>query len=156
MRRRPVDVPVRAAGASGAGRTGERAYEALVTPMRRDSEALRLASSRSFAGAFVAACDLELQARRLTLRLYGTLGGGNETRLGTLTCFGVAGLALENSGGAFPQSVRLESLNLAMPDPDDAGSAELVGTLSWRLTFAFDGLAYEEHPALLASLADDL
>jgi len=124
--------------------------------MRRDSDALRLATSRSFAGAFVVSCDLELQARRLTLRLYGALGGGNETRLGTLTCFGTAGLVLENADGAFPQTVRLESLTLAMPDPDDAGSADLVGALNWRLAFAFDGLAYEEHPALLASLADDL
>ena len=122
----------------------------------RDAEALDLVRSRTFAHAFVASFEIELQARRLTLRLYGALRAGERnTHLGTATFFGAGDVRLENPSGAFPESAALERFALAYDDESDRGSAELHGTAGWSCAWAFDGLAYEEHPAVLASLADE-
>jgi hypothetical protein len=122
----------------------------------RDREAFDLVRSRSFADAYVASLDLELQARRLTLRIYGSLRPSDaSTVLATITFFGTGEFRIGNEAGAFPESVRLASLALAYDDASDRGSAELAGRAPWSSTFGFDGLAYEEHAAVLASLADD-
>ncbi len=112
--------------------------------------------TRSFDGTYVAALELDMQVRRLTLRLYGSLGPSMGTQLATLTFFGTSGLTLENESGAFPESVRVSSLALAYPDPEDVGTAALAGQSGWSFGWSFDGLSYEEHPTVLASLADDL
>ncbi len=122
----------------------------------RDQEALGLVASRSFDGAYVSSVALDMQARRLTLRLYGTLRGGSETYAAALTFFGASALGIENETGIFPESVRVASLALAYNEAEDEGTAELHGRQAWALFWTFDGLAYEEHPAVLASLADDL
>lgn len=72
-----------------------------------------------------------------------------------MTFFGTAGFGVANEG-AFPESVRVADLTLAYADEDESGSAELSGAQAWTLSWSFDGLAYEEHPAVLASLADEL
>jgi hypothetical protein len=121
----------------------------------RDAEAFALLRSRSFGQAFVASLELELQARRLTLRLYGTLRPGDpETYLGTATFFGSGDVRLENATGAFPETVALERLSLSYDDIADRGAAELRGA-AWSLAWAFDGVAYEERATVLASLADE-
>jgi len=123
----------------------------------RDQEAFDLVASRTFDGAFVAALSLEMQARRLTLELYGRLRRGeSETYRATLTFFGASALQIENDAGAFPESVGTSSLTLTYVDETDEGGAELRGRQPWALLWNFDGLAYEEHPAVLVSLADDL
>jgi hypothetical protein len=122
----------------------------------RDREAFDLVSARSFGDAFVASFEIEMQTRRLTLALYGEfLGERHSTYLGTVTFFGAAGLALEHGSGAFPGSVRLSKFGLSYDDETDIGHAELTGAQPWTLRWSFDGLAYEEHAALVASLADD-
>jgi len=122
----------------------------------RDAEAFALVGSRSFGDAFVASLDLELQARRLTLRLYGRLRPGEtETYLGTATFFGTGDVRLDNASGAFPETVALERFSLSYDDIADRGAAELRGTAAWSLAWAFDGVAYEEHATVLASLADE-
>ncbi len=122
----------------------------------RDREAFDLVRSRAFADAYVASLDLELQARRLTLRIYGSLRANDaSTLLATITFFGTCEFRIVNEAGAFPESVRLASLALAYDDTSDRGSVELAGRAPWSSSFAFDGLAYEEHAAVLASLADD-
>ena len=122
----------------------------------RDQEALDLVASRTFEGAFVSSFALDMQARRLTLRLYGPLRGNADTYAGTLTFFGASALGIENQTGIFPESVRVTSLALRYAESDDEGTAELRGRQAWALFWTFDGLAYEEHAAVLASLADDL
>jgi hypothetical protein len=121
----------------------------------RDREALDLVQSRGFANTWLASLDLELQARRLTLRVYGALHRGTETHLATLTFFGVSLLQLENSDDAFPESVEVRSFAIAYDDAQEVGTAGLHGARDWKLGWSFDGLSYEEHPAVIASLADD-
>lgn len=122
----------------------------------RDLEALAVVADRSFAGAYVASLDLELQARRLTLRLYGALRRpGAETALATITFFGAGELALANLGRAFPESVGIAGFAVAYDDAADRGTATLTGVREWSLAWTFDGLAYEEHAATLASLVDE-
>ena len=124
---------------------------------QRDREAMDLVAARRFDDAYLVSSDLEMQARRLTLRAYGALHPADTTTyLATLTFFGASALGIENEAGVFPESVQLSSLALTYDDADDEGSAELRGRQAWALAWNFDGLAYEEHPAVLASLADDL
>jgi hypothetical protein len=122
----------------------------------RDREALDLVSRRSFAYAYVSSLDLEMQARRLTLGLYGPLQGGATTMLGTVTFFGASALSLENEAGAFPESVAVSSLVLSYDDEADRGDAQLAGTSGWKLSWSFDGIAYTEYAAVIASFADDV
>ncbi len=122
----------------------------------RDQEALDVVASRSFGDAYVASLELDMQTRRLTVRVYGTLRNDRATYLATLTFFGASTLVLDNADGAFPQSVRLASLALRYESIDDQGTAELRGASSWSSSWHFDGFAYEEHAAVLASLVDDL
>ncbi len=122
----------------------------------RDHEALELARSRSFADAYVASFELELQARRLTVRFYGPLRRGDRaTYLATVTFFGAGELAIDNAAGAFPDSARLAGVELSYDDEADRGSADLRGAAAWTLSWSFDGLAYEEHAATVASLVDE-
>ncbi len=122
----------------------------------RDAEAFALLRSRAFGEAFVASLDLELQARRLTLRLYGRLRPSDvQTYLGTATFFGAGDVRLENGSGAFPETVALENFALSYDDVVDRGAAELRGAAAWSLAWAFDGVAYEEVATVLASLADE-
>jgi len=122
----------------------------------RDREALDLVGRRSFGGAFVASLDLEMQARRLTVAFYGPLQGGTTTLLGTLRFFGASALTLENPEGTFPESVRVNALELSYDDEADLGTAGLTGATGWTMGWSFDGLAYDEYAAVIASLADDL
>jgi len=127
-----------------------------VSAERRDREALDLAAQRSFAGCAIVEIGLEMSARRLSVGLYGKIRPGDDaTYRVTLTFYGISALSIENAAGAFPQSVGLSALHLGYSDDDDEGSASLTGTSGWSLEWKFDGLAYEEHPAVLASLADD-
>ncbi len=122
----------------------------------RDQEALDVVASRSFADAYVASLELDMQTRRLTLRVYGRLQSGGATSLATLTFFGTSDLNLDTADGAFPQSVRITGLRLRYEPSDEQGTAELRGRSPWTFSWEFDGFAYEEHAAVLASLADDL
>jgi hypothetical protein len=122
----------------------------------RDREAFDLVSRRSFGGAFVASLEIEMQTRRLTLVLYGPLRPGDRTTyLGTVTFFGASAVALENNPKNFPESVGVSSFALSYDDDADIGRAELSGAQAWTRGWSFDGLAYEERAALVASLADD-
>ena len=122
----------------------------------RDREAFELARSRTFGDAYVASIELELQARRLTVRFYGTLRRGDRaTYLAAVTFFGAGELGIDNAEGAFPDSARLASVALSYDDEADRGFAELRGAGAWTLSWSFDGLAYEEHAATVASLADE-
>jgi hypothetical protein len=123
---------------------------------QRDREALDVVASRTFGGAFLVSLDFEMQARRLTLECYGPVHGGSATYLAKLTFFGTSAFGVENEAGSFPESVGIESFALTYADFEDQGSAELRGSKAWALFWTFDGLAYEEHAAVLASLADDL
>jgi hypothetical protein len=123
----------------------------------RDQEALDLAAARTFAGAFVVSFALDMQARRLALRVYGALRADSaETVVATLTFFGTNAIALDNAASAFPQSAELETIALAYDDANDEGTVELRGRRPWSLRWRFDGFAYEESPAVLASLVDDV
>lgn len=132
----------------------------------RDEEAYQFASRRIFGdGAFsdvvLVGLDLEMQTRRLTLRLYGNLRGalgpGPKAYLSTVTFFGVANLVLgvNAEDGAFPQSARVEALSLSYDDDADEGRAVVTGTRGWAIEFTFDGIAAEETIATIASLADE-
>jgi hypothetical protein len=121
----------------------------------RDREALDLVEGRSFGGAWLASLDLELQTRRLTLRVYGALQRGSQTYLATLTFFGTSMLRLDNESDTFPDSVKLASMSIAYDDAEEVGAASISGASDWTLGWSFDGLSYEEHPAVIASLADD-
>jgi hypothetical protein len=127
-----------------------------VSVAARDQEALDVAASRSFSGAYVASLALDMQTRRLTVRVYGALRKDVGTYLATLTFFGASNVVVDNADGVFPQSVRLSSLAVRYEPIDDQGTAELRGTLSWSCSWQFDGFAYEEHAAVLASLVDDV
>jgi hypothetical protein len=123
---------------------------------QRDREALDVVASRAFGNSYLASLEFDMQVRRLTLSLYGPLQGGHSTYLGRLTFFGAAGFGADNVAGSFPESVRVATLTLSYANEDDAGTAELRGTQPWTLFWSFDGLAYEEHAAVLASLADEV
>ncbi len=123
---------------------------------QRDRDALDVVAARAFGDSFVVSLDFEMQARRLTLALYGNFHGGGTSYLAKVTFFGASAFGVENEAGAFPESVRLASFSLAYEEAGDEGSAELRGAQPWALSWTFDGLAYEEHAAVLASLADDL
>jgi len=123
----------------------------------RDREALDLIAQRSFDSCAVFDVQLEMLARRLQLRLYGALRPGDAaTYLAALTFFNIRGLEIENPAGNFPESVRLVGLHTTYSESDDVGSLEVQGGSDWQLRCTFDGVAYEEHPATLASLRDDL
>jgi hypothetical protein len=127
-----------------------------VSAERRDREALDLVARRTFTGCAIVEIGLEMLARRLCVNLYGKVRPGEDaTYRADLTFFGTSALSVENAAGAFPQSVGLSSLELRYSDEDDEGTANLSGASGWSLAWKFDGLAYEEHPAVLASLADD-
>jgi hypothetical protein len=130
-----------------------------VSAERRDREALDLVATRSFAGCAIVDLSLEMLARRMSLSLYGKVRANDDTTYrATLTFFGVEALALDNASGSFPQSVGVRSLETSYSgddDEDDEGTAGIAGNSGWSLTWKFDGLAYEEHAAVLASLADD-
>ena len=96
------------------------------------------------------------QTRRLTACLYGALRSDGTTYLATLTFFGVGAFALGNALGAFPESVRISALSLRYEPEGEEGTAELRGRSAWTFGWRFDGFAYEEHPAVVASLSDDL
>ncbi len=122
----------------------------------RDQEAYDLVARRAFGGAYLVALELELQTRRLTVQLYGALRtGSSETFLATVTFFGARGLDLENAASEFPESARVASLTLSYREAEEEGSVAISGQRAWQAGWAFDGLAYEEHPAVVASLADD-
>jgi hypothetical protein len=127
-----------------------------VSAAARDQEALSVAMSRSFTGAYVASLGLDMQTRRLTVRVYGALRGDRATYVAALTFFGASHVVVDNADGTFPQSVSLASFSLRYEPIDEQGTAELRGTSPWSCTWAFDGFAYEEHAAVLASLIDDL
>jgi hypothetical protein len=121
----------------------------------RDLEAFALASSRTFADAYLASFALEAQTRRLVLGFYGPLRRGDRaTYLGTVTFFGTSDLRIENASGAFPDSVRLASVEFAYDDDAERGSARARGA-DWSIALHFDGLAYDEHAAVVASFADE-
>ncbi len=123
----------------------------------RDREALELVAQRSFAGSAIVELSLEMLARRLRLRVYGKLRGGDEaTYSGALTFFGVSALSIVNETGIFPESVRLAEVSLGYSDADDEGSCRVSGGSGWTMDWHFDGIAYEENPTVLASLVDDL
>ncbi len=123
----------------------------------RDLEALDIARSRSLGRSYLASFDLEMQARRLSVRFYGTLGGPTGgTFLATLTFFGVGELGLENADGTFPDSASVATVDFAdYEEVSERGFVEVRGSQGWALSWSYDGLAYEEHPAVLASLADE-
>lgn len=128
----------------------------------RDAEAYATASRRMFAeGVFtdcvLVALDLEMQTRRLTLRLYGRHRTENKTYVASALFFGVADLVSGQGeeGGAFPQSARIEGMALTYDDAADVGHAHVAGTRGWSIDFDFDGIAFEETQATIASLADD-
>jgi hypothetical protein len=136
----------------------------------RDADAfdfanLRIFSESAFAERFLIALDLEMQTRRLTLRLYGRsltepanrFATPNVTFVFKVTFFGVADLVLGQGeeGGAFPQSARVDALSLTYDDASDVGHVHVTGTRGWTLDFAFDGLAFEETPGTVLSLVDD-
>jgi hypothetical protein len=128
-----------------------------VSAAPRDREALELVAQRSFAGSAIVEMSLEMLARRLRLRVYGKIRAGDDaTYSGALTFFGVSALSIWNESGIFPESVRLAEVALSYSDPDDEGSCRVTGGSGWTMDWRFDGIAYEENPAVLASLHDDL
>jgi hypothetical protein len=122
---------------------------------RRDAEAFAVAQQASYVNAFVVSVALEMQTRRLTLGLYGPLHGGKTTYVATLAFFGTAAFEIENNDGAFPETVGVASFDLTYDEELGVGRAVLRGGRGWRLEWAFDGIAYEERAASIASLADD-
>ena len=128
----------------------------------RDADAFEFANVRIFGDAafsdrFLVALDLEMQTRRVTLRLYGRSLASNATFVFNVTFFGVADLVLGQGteAGAFPQSARIDGLSLTYDDVADLGHVHVAGTRGWTLDFAFDGMSLEETPGSIASLVDD-
>jgi hypothetical protein len=122
----------------------------------RDVEALELFRSRTFGTSALASFEIELQARRLCVRFYGALRSGDRaTYLGAATFFGAGELNVANADAAFPDSARVSSVEVTYDDELDRGTARVNGARAWTLSWTFDGLAYEEHAAVLASLADE-
>lgn len=127
-----------------------------MSAAKRDQEAIDVATSRSFTDAYVASVEIDMLTRRLTLGVYGALRSDDATYLATLTFFGASALVLDNADGAFPDSARITAFRIVYQASDEVGSAELRGRSAWSLAWHFDGFAYEEHPAVVASLSDDL
>ena len=123
----------------------------------RDREALDLLASRTFVDCALVALDLDMQTRRLTLRVYGALrtDDATTTTIATLTFFGTSGLGIDGAAASFPQSAPIVALAIAYADEEDAGTIEVRGRAGWSIRFSFEGVGYEEHAAVLASLADD-
>ncbi|MBC5810916.1 MAG: hypothetical protein GIW95_08730 [Candidatus Eremiobacteraeota bacterium] len=121
----------------------------------RDREALEVIATRKFAGCFATGFDLEMLTRRLHIGAYGTLRGGSETYSAQVTFFGVGDFRIENLAAAFPQSATIESFTVTYSDDDETGTAELRGREQWSIAWSFDGVAYSEHPAVVASYSDD-
>lgn len=122
----------------------------------RDREALDLLGSRTFVNCALVALDLDMQTRRLTLRVYGALRPSDAlTVLATLTFFGMRGFAIDGAAVSFPQSARIVAIAIGYADDDDAGTVAVSGRAGWSIRFSFEGVAYEEHAAVVASLADD-
>lgn len=124
----------------------------------RDRAALTLVRNRHFRDTYLASLAADMQTRRVTLRIYGTLHGTlpqSDTFLGTLTFFGTTAFSIANERGTFPESVRIAALDLAYDEGEDIGNATLDGSDGWKATWAFDGIAYEEIPAIVESLADE-
>jgi hypothetical protein len=46
-------------------------------------------------------------------------------------------------------------MSIAYDDEEELGAASVSGASEWTLGWSFDGLSYEEHPAVIASFADD-
>jgi hypothetical protein len=122
----------------------------------RDRESLDLITTRRFRGAALTGWEIEMQARRMHLRLYGELRGDGQTYAARVTFFGVSALAVENATGVFPESVLLDELEVTYSDTDEIGSVEMRGRSSWTVRWSFDGIAYQEHPAVASSYRDDL
>ncbi|GAC1495020.1 MAG: hypothetical protein NVS3B17_18600 [Vulcanimicrobiaceae bacterium] len=123
---------------------------------KRDREALDVLASRTFADAALASLSIDLQTRRLTLRAYGELRPGDPaTYLATIAFFGTHALELDGATTAFPQRARIVTIRIRYGDADDTGTAHVDGRSGWALRFEFEGIAYEETPTVLASLADD-
>ncbi len=122
----------------------------------RDREALDLLRSRTFVDCALVALDLDMQTRRLTLRVYGVLRTDDATTvLATLTFFGTSALAIDGAATSFPQSARIVGIAITYADDDDTGTVEVSGRAGWSVRFSFEGVAFEEHAAVLASLTDD-
>jgi hypothetical protein len=122
----------------------------------RDREALDLLVARTFVDCALVALDLDMQTRRLALRVYGALRTADATTvIATLTFFGTSAVAIGGAATSFPQSARIVAIAIAYADDDDAGTVEVSGRAGWVMRFSFEGVAFEEHAAVLASLADD-
>ena len=122
----------------------------------RDREALDLVGSRAFGDCALVAFDLDMQTRRFTLRLYGALRADDAaTHLATMTFFGTDAIATGGVAATFPASARIVGLDIAYADEDERGTVAVRGRSGWTLEFSFEGIAYGEHPAVLASLVDD-
>jgi len=122
---------------------------------RRDADAFEVAARCAFGDAFLASLAIDMQTRRLTLGVYGALHGGTATQLATLMFFGVNELVCENDDGRFPESVHVAKFDLSYDDDLASGRADLRGARGWRLGWSFEGIAFEERAATIASLADD-
>jgi hypothetical protein len=124
----------------------------------RDDEAYRVIAQRSFERAALAGVRVDMTTRRTTVVLYGPLQGGSTTYLATVTFFGTDAFTIASEAGAFPRGAQLSRAQITYAESaDDAsGTARFEGRSGWTLAFAFDGVSYEEHPAVLASLADEI
>jgi hypothetical protein len=122
----------------------------------RDRESLDLIATRRFDGAALTGFEIEMQARRMHLRLYGDLRADGQSYLATVTFFGVSALVIENQTGIFPESVLLDALEISYSETEDIGSVEMRGRSSWTMFWSFDGIAYQEQPAVVSSYRDDL
>ncbi len=122
----------------------------------RDRDALDLLASRTFADCALVALDLDMQTRRLTMRVYGALRASDATTVvATLTFFGTSALGIEGVTTSFPQSARIAEIAMTYADDDDAGTVVVNGRAGWSMQFSFEGVACEEHAAVVASLVDD-
>jgi hypothetical protein len=121
----------------------------------RDNEAFELLGARTFADTSLVALEIEMQTRRVTLHVYGKLHGGvGPTYAATITFFGVEALDI-GANDVFPQRAGISLIELTHDDADDTSSAIVNGTAEWSIGFRFDGLSFEETPAVIASLADE-
>ncbi len=122
----------------------------------RDRDALDLLASRTFTDCALAALDLDMQTRRLTLRVYGAIRADDSgSFLATMTFFGTSALAIDGAAPSFPQSARIVAIAIAYAEDDEEGTVAVSGRVGWSMRFSFEGVAFEEHAAVVASLADD-
>ena len=77
------------------------------------------------------------------------------TIVGTLTFSGRAILAIDGTATSFPKSARIVAIAIAYADDADTGAVAVSGRSGWSIRFSFEGVAYQELAAVLASLADD-